>query len=75
MELENATPLPELLACPDPSCGTPAEVVDRFVLASTEGPAEHVRTWCLAGHGFTPLVETLVAWPVARDRRPLGTSG
>jgi hypothetical protein len=76
MELEETrTALPELIACPEPGCGMPAEVVDRFVLASTDGPVEHVRTWCLEGHGFTQLAETLVPWPLARDRRPLGAGG
>ena len=76
MELESAgTKLPELIACPGPGCEVPAGVVDRFVLASTDGPVEHVRTWCLEGHGFTMLADGLVGWPVARDRRPLGASG
>jgi len=67
--------LPEIIACPEPSCLAPAEVVDRFVLASTDGPVEHVKTWCLAGHGFTAQVGSLAAWPVGRARRSLGTSG
>ena len=43
----------ELIACPDPDCGAPAEVRDRFELDSTDGPVEHVLTYCLAGHRFT----------------------
>jgi hypothetical protein len=35
-----------------PGCGEIAEVVDRFVLPSTDGPVEHVRTQCLHGHWF-----------------------
>ena len=69
------TVLPELIACPERGCGVPAGVVDRFVLASTDGPVEHVRTWCLEGHGFTQLADDLVGWPMAKDRRPLGTGG
>jgi hypothetical protein len=74
MELETTgTVLPELIACPEPSCGLPAGIVDRFVLASTAGPVEHVKTWCLEGHGFTQRVDALVPWPMVRARRPLQT--
>ena len=36
--------------CPD--CGAPAEVTDRFVLESTDGPIEHVKVRCAAMHWF-----------------------
>jgi len=76
MELETTrTVLPELIACPEPGCGVPAGIVDRFVLASTAGPVEHVRTWCLEGHGFTQRVDALAPWPMVRARRPLETGG
>jgi hypothetical protein len=76
MELEaNGTELPELVACPEPSCGVPAGVVDRFTLPSTDGPVEHVRTWCLEGHGLTQRTDALVAWPLVRASRPLGAGG
>ena len=39
-----------LTSCPD--CGEPAEVVDRFVMPSTDGPVEHVRTYCVLRHWF-----------------------
>ena len=75
MELETSgTVLPELIACPEIGCGMPAGVVDRIVLASTGGPVEHVNTWCLDGHGFTQRVDALVAWPMIRLPRPLGTA-
>jgi len=75
MELETSgTVLPELIACPEIGCGVPAGVVDRFVLASTGGPVEHVKTWCLDGHGFTQRVDALVAWPMIRLPRPLRTA-
>ena len=35
-----------------PQCGQPAEVIDRFVLESTDGPAEHLRVSCLERHHF-----------------------
>jgi hypothetical protein len=63
----------ELTCCPE--CGRPAEIVQRVTFQSTDGPVEHARTRCLAGHGFTPLAESLVAWPLERDRRPLGAGG
>ncbi len=78
MELEleaTGTMLPELIACPEPGCDVPAGVVDRFVLASTAGPVEHVRTWCLEGHGFTQRIDALVAWPLVRTPRRLGAGG
>jgi hypothetical protein len=76
MELEaTGTVLPELIACPEPGCTVPAGVVDRFVLASTGGPVEHVKTWCLEGHGFTQRVDALTGWPMVRVPRPLGTTG
>ncbi len=37
-------------ACPE--CGRPAEVVDRFLLESTDGPVEHVQVRCIAKHWF-----------------------
>jgi hypothetical protein len=43
----------ETTACPDPECQAPAEVLDRFDLASTDGPIEHLLTRCVLGHQFT----------------------
>jgi hypothetical protein len=40
-----------------PQCDLPAEVLDRFSLFSTDGPIEHVKTACLAGHVFTPAAD------------------
>lgn len=43
-------------ACPE--CGRMAEVVDRFTLASTDGPVEHIRLRCTRGrHHLTLLCE------------------
>jgi hypothetical protein len=42
----------DLIACPDPGCIAPAEVLDRFVLSSTKGPVEHVKTYCVLRHIF-----------------------
>lgn len=49
--------------CPDPACTAPAEIVDRWLWDSTDGPIEHVRTRCLARHMFTPTAESLVVDP------------
>jgi hypothetical protein len=65
----HADPLPELITCPEPGCGVPAGV-DRFVLASTSGPVEHVRTWRLNGHGYTQRLDVVTGWPMERARRP-----
>jgi hypothetical protein len=39
-----------MVNCPD--CGLPAEVLDRFVLESTNGPVEHTCIRCVAGSPF-----------------------
>ena len=52
-----AVVLLQLIACPDESCGLPAEVCDRFVLTSTSGPIEYVRTYCVVRHIFTVPTE------------------
>ena len=42
----------DLIVCPEPTCETIAEIVDRFVLESTDGPLEMARTVCLHRHIF-----------------------
>lgn len=48
----------DLVACP--ACAAPAEIVERFVLDSTDGPIEHATVRCSERHRFTVLVERLV---------------
>lgn len=48
-----------------PQCDLPAEITDRFSFASTDGPAEHVKTKCAAGHWFTPLAADVEELPAA----------
>jgi hypothetical protein len=48
---------PDLVGCP--ACAAPAEVVDRYVLGSTDGPIEHATVVCAVRHRFTVLVERL----------------
>ncbi|HUD76232.1 MAG TPA: hypothetical protein VMR00_00130 [Streptosporangiaceae bacterium] len=42
-----------------PECELPAEVTDRFVLPSTNGPVDHVALRCLARHHFRMPSEML----------------
>lgn len=41
-----------LVPCPERLCFAPAEVTDRYMLPSTDGPVVHVRLTCYAGHNF-----------------------
>ncbi len=49
----------QLTQCPEPSCDSPSEIVDRFVMPSTEGILEFVRTVCLYRHWFMLPVSSL----------------
>jgi hypothetical protein len=49
-----------LTSCPE--CHAPAEITDRFTLASTDGPVAHVAVSCLAGHHFRMPADKL-PWP------------
>jgi hypothetical protein len=51
--------MPDVIACPDPTCWASARVVDRWTWESSDGPVEHVKTGCERGHWFTPTVESL----------------
>ena len=42
----------DVTCCPEAGCPQTASVSDRFVLASTEGPVEHVALRCGQGHAF-----------------------
>jgi hypothetical protein len=53
-----------LLECP--TCGRPAHIEDRFILAGAPSPVEHVKLVCVAGHWFTPPVDQL---PAAEPKR------
>jgi hypothetical protein len=44
---------------PCPQCGAPARITERFWLASTDGPVEHLVTGCVNHHWLTPRAETL----------------
>jgi hypothetical protein len=44
-----------------PECGRPAEVRDRFALASTHGRVQHIKTMCVVRHVRTVPVDRLDA--------------
>jgi hypothetical protein len=62
--------MPDVIACPDPTCRAPARIVDRWTFGSTDGPVEHVKTGCVNNHWFTPLVESLDLRPAAPAAAP-----
>jgi hypothetical protein len=47
----------EFVDCPE--CGLPAEVLDRFVLESTDGPVEVIKIRCVRGTPFLMPVSKL----------------
>jgi hypothetical protein len=51
----------QLTACP--TCGAPAEVRDRFVLESTDGPVEHLALRCVRGHAHR-MPTAMLEFPV-----------
>ena len=64
----------QLVACPQ--CAAPAEITDRFVLESTDGPVEHVAVHCVERHRFTVTAERLTRGVDAdlQPVRPVATS-
>jgi hypothetical protein len=66
--------MPDLIACPDPTCRAPARIVDRWTFGSTDGPVEHVKTGCERGHWFTPTVESLDRVPTTAEASPIPVS-
>ena len=56
-----------MTTAPCPQCDRPAEIVDRFSLASTNGPYEHVKIVCSDGHWFTLPAEDVEGTPRSVD--------
>lgn len=57
----------QLTSCPE--CDAPAEITDRTVLASTDGPIEHVKIRCINRHWFLlPLYALDPVQPVPTRR-------
>lgn len=48
-----------LTFCPDSDCEAVAEVYDRQLVDSTDGPVEVARIQCLQGHRFFMPIERL----------------
>jgi hypothetical protein len=61
-------PMVTVIACP--RCGGPAEVTERFWLASTDGPVGHVAVRCAVGHGYKMAVDMLDAQTQHQFRTP-----
>jgi hypothetical protein len=58
----------DLVGCP--ACPAPAEIVDRYVLESSDGPIEHATVVCASRHRFTALVERMATprtWARSRN--------
>ena len=51
----------DLTVCPESSCTSAAEIVDRSALESTDGPVEHVRIRCLNLHHFLLPVDMVTS--------------
>lgn len=68
----------DIVGCPE--CGAPAEVVDRFVLHSTDGPVEHLKVLCASRRWFTVPATSLPVGAAAglepdREVSKIGDSG
>jgi hypothetical protein len=52
------------VACP--TCHEPAEVLDRFSLGATDGPYQHLKIRCAAGHWYTLPADRVRAYGASR---------
>jgi len=50
-------------------CGLPAEVEDRYLMRSTDGPLERARIRCPRGHWFNGPIKFLT-WDKTQPYRP-----
>jgi hypothetical protein len=53
-----------------PECGAPAEILDRFVLPSTDGPVEHLKARCVTGPWFVFPITSGSEDNTRADREP-----
>ena len=63
-EIEAPAAIP--LDCP--SCGLPAQIVDRFTLPGSAGAVEHLKIVCTAGHSVTPPIDSPPPGALRGDR-------
>jgi hypothetical protein len=71
MDITNPTAGAALDTTTCPQCGDLAEVTERAVLESTDGPVEHARVVCVARHWFLLPAASLSSAPA---RSPVPTS-
>lgn len=62
----------DFVNCPD--CGALAEITERSVLESTDGPVEHVRVSCLRWHWFLMPTELLARYSPVASPAPEGVA-
>jgi hypothetical protein len=48
------------MRCPHGDCDARVSVEHRYVLASTDGPIEHIKVRCTVGHWYDASVESLL---------------
>jgi len=56
--------VPTALPLDCPSCGLPAQIVDRFTLSGSPGPVEHLKIECTAGHWATLPIDWFQEPPI-----------
>jgi hypothetical protein len=61
----------DMTSCPE--CGEAAEIVNRHVLESTDGPIEHAKVACVHQHHFFLPVSRLHSAPGVVTRRSRST--
>ena len=71
----------KFLACPAyldghgaTRCGLPAEIQERYVLGSTDGPLESMRIRCPRGHWFNGPLESLT-WDQQQPQPAMPATG
>jgi hypothetical protein len=65
----------QLTQCPEAGCDSPSEIMDRFVLPSTDGGIEFVQTVCLYRHWFMLPVSSLKPIPTPAPRQAATRAG
>ena len=56
-----------------PTCGLPAEIIDRFTLGGAPGPVEHLKVVCVRRHSYTMPVDMFAVSALVSERT--STSG